>query len=95
MSYVCFDMVFDTKYLATLNTAQRFNCGAYRRVRISTIDKAVFVKFGDATVDASAADDNTLIPADNYMDFETGPTQTHVSLLEQAASAKATIALIG
>lgn len=92
---ICYDMVYDTKYMGTLNTAVEFNCGAYRRVRITAIDKAIFVKFGASGVTASAADDNTLIPADSYMDFETGPAQTHVSVIEQAASAKATVALLG
>lgn len=89
------DMVYDTKYLGNLLAANLFNCGAYRKVRITAIDKPIFVKFGDATVVASAADDNELISPGDAREYVTGPAQTHVSVIEQAASAKATIALVG
>ena len=89
------EMIYESKYIGTLTAAVLYACGAYKTVRITPAVEPVFVKFGDSTVVASAADGNELIAPGESKTYTTSPAQTHVSVIEQAVGAKVTIALIG
>lgn len=91
------DMIYTQVPLLTLNASVATLVGPYHRVRIDCTGKAIWYKLGTSTVVATAgtAGESLLNEGGDHVEFVTGPNQTHVAIIENAASAKASITIFG